>query len=110
MAFFAEGGFEATVESFFVFVVGTDVGRLDFFIDAGGLLSALAVRTGNFETFFSDNERLVLFDDEGGVFVCEEEMELVVRVVEQRDGSREGRTTAAGVVAANVRVVEHRWT
>lgn len=85
------------------------MGKLDFFVDVAGLLIALAVRTGNFEAFFTDNDRLALFDDEAGVFVCEEETELVVRVVEQREGSREGRTTA-GVVAAIVRVVEHRCT
>jgi hypothetical protein len=101
---------DATDDSFFVFDA-TGVGTFNFFTGVTCFINEGVVRIGNFEAFFTDNERLLLllllFDDE--VFEFEELFKLVLRLVEQREGSREGRTTA-GVVAAIVRVKEQRCT
>jgi hypothetical protein len=50
---------------------------------------------------------LLLFD--GGVFEIEALFKFILRLFEQREGSREGRTTD-GVGAAIVRVIVQRWT
>jgi len=105
---------DVTVESFFVFVA-TGVGTFDFFTGVNCFVNEVVVRIGNFEAFFADRERilllllLLLFD--GRDFEFEVLFEFVLRLVEQREGRREGRTTAGGVVvAAIVRVVGQRWT
>jgi hypothetical protein len=101
---------DATVESFFVFIA-TGVGTLDFFTGVTCFVNEVVVRIGNFEAFFADKERLLLllllllFDDR--VFEFEELFKFVLRLFEQREGRREGRTTV-GVGAAIVRVIGQR--
>jgi hypothetical protein len=100
---------DVTVESFFVFIV-TGVGTFDFFMGVTGFVNEVVVRIGNFEAFFTDKERLLLllslFD--GRVFVFETLLKFVLRLFEQREGRREGRTTA-GFGTAIVRVIGQRW-
>jgi len=102
---------DVTVDSFFVFIA-TGVGTLDFFMGVTCFVNEVVVRIGNFEAFFADKERLlllllVLFEDR--VFEFEELFKFVLRLFEQREGRREGRTTV-GVGAAIVRVIGQRWT
>lgn len=115
------------IEGFFFPLGGTDdVARFDFFVgvvvvdvvvDVGfDFATEGPVRTGNLEIFFCGE------DNEFGIVVVEgveEEEEdgggggggATGRLIEQREGRREGRTTVGDIADdAIVRVVEQRWT
>ncbi len=94
---------DVTKGSFFV-LIATGVGTLDFFTGVACFVNEVVVRIGNFEAFFTDKERLLLsllFN--GGGFEFEVLFRFVLRLLEQREGRRDGRTTAgAGAVIARV--------
>jgi hypothetical protein len=96
---------DVTFESFFVFIA-TGVGTFDFFTSVTCFVNEVVVRIGTFEVFLADKERLILLFD-GGVFGFKLLFKFVLRLFEQREGRREGRTTA-GVEAAMVRVIGQR--
>lgn len=109
-------------ESFFPLGGTDDVARFDFFVgvvvvdvvvDVGfDFTTEGPVRTGNLEIFFCGE------DNEFGIVVVKEAEEeggggggATGRLIEQREGRREGRTTVGDIADdAIVRVVEQRWT
>jgi hypothetical protein len=95
---------DVTKGSFFV-LTATGVGTLDFFTGVACFVNEVVVRIGNFEAFFTDKERLLLLSllFNGGGFEFEVLLRFVLRLLEQREGRRDGRTTAgAGAVIARV--------
>jgi len=99
---------DVTKGSFFV-LIATGVGTLDFFTGVACFVNEVVVRIGNFEAFFTDKERLLLLSllFNGGGFEFEVLLRFVLRLLEQREGRRDGRTTA-GAEAVIARVVGQR--
>ena len=86
----------------------TDVATVDFRPDATSFDAEVGVRIGNLDTFFADSERVLLWVDDD-VFEASALPVFELRLVEQREGNREGRMTV-DVVEAMARVVEQRCT